>query len=120
MRYRVIESFKIKTHKDEMELQSGQVLTLPHDKAIRLISDGKVAPHDERVQRVYSENLHAHYWIVENEKDMDRLREHGIEEAIYTKQEMERLKDADSETLKIIHQVKEVFENSQIEDFRRQ
>jgi len=120
MIYRVIENFKIKTAQAEMELQSGQVLTLPNDKAIILISDGKVTPLDERVSRLYSESLHAYYWVVQDDKDMDCLREQGIKEAIYTKQEMEKLKGSDNDTLRIIHQVKEVFENSKIEEIRRQ
>ncbi|OGW37450.1 MAG: hypothetical protein A2Y97_00060 [Nitrospirae bacterium RBG_13_39_12] len=118
MRYKVLESFKIKTLKKEMELQAGQVVTLPHDKAIILISEGKITPFDDTAYRVYSENLHAYLWVVEDDKDIDRLREQGIKEAIYTRQEIEKLKDIDKDSLKVIHRVKEVFESSKVVEIK--
>lgn len=42
MRYQVIEAFKVKTSQGEMELQPGQVIILPKDKAIKLLNEGKI------------------------------------------------------------------------------
>jgi len=44
MRYQVSKGFKVKTSKEEMELQPGQVITLPYDKAKRLLAEGKIKP----------------------------------------------------------------------------
>lgn len=45
MRYRVLEPFKVKISQGERELQTGQVITLPKDTAIRLLNEGKVKPY---------------------------------------------------------------------------
>ena len=42
MRYQVIDAFKVKISQGEMELQPGQVITLPHDLAIRLLNEGRI------------------------------------------------------------------------------
>jgi hypothetical protein len=117
MRYKVLENFKIKRSKGEMELQSGQLVTLPHDKAIELISEGKIAPVEKVAYKLYSEILQSYFWFVEDDEDMNRLRGQGIKEAIYTKQEIEKIKVAEKDTLKAIHPVKEVFEKSKIVEF---
>jgi len=44
MRYMVIESFQVKTSKGDMVIETGQVITLQEDKAIKLIEAGKVNP----------------------------------------------------------------------------
>jgi len=55
MRYQVLHSFKVKTSQGEMQLQLGQVITLPHDKAIRLLNEGKVKP----VKDVMANEFHS-------------------------------------------------------------
>lgn len=42
MKYQVSDSFKAQTSKGEMQLQRGQVITLPHDKAIKLLNEGRI------------------------------------------------------------------------------
>lgn len=42
MKYQVLDSFKAQTSKGEMELQTGQVITLSYDKAVRLLNEGKI------------------------------------------------------------------------------
>jgi hypothetical protein len=44
MRYKVLEAFKVKTSQGEIQLQPGQVITLPHNKAVRLRDEGKIKP----------------------------------------------------------------------------
>jgi len=44
MSYQVSKGFKVKTSKEEMELQPGQVITLPYDKVERLLAEGKIKP----------------------------------------------------------------------------
>ena len=70
MRYKVLEPFRVKTSKEEMELQAGQVITLPQDKAIRLLNEGRITPIDKVAYKVYSEILQAYLWVVETDKDM--------------------------------------------------
>ena len=42
MKYKVLDSFKALTSQGEMELQPGQVITLPHDLALRLLGEGRI------------------------------------------------------------------------------
>jgi hypothetical protein len=65
--------------------------------------------------KVYSEILQAYLWVVFDEKDTETLRSQDIKEAIYTDDEIRKLKSLDKESLKALHKVKEVFENSKIE-----
>lgn len=115
MRYKVLDSFKALTKEGERELQEGQVITLPKDTAIKLLNDGKITPIEKVAYKVYSEILQTYLWVVDTDEDMHSLRGHGISEAIYTADEIKRLKGMDKDSLKAIHKVKEVFENSNVE-----
>ena len=44
MKYQVIKDFTVKTSQGEMQLQTGQVITMPDDKAIYLIERGLIKP----------------------------------------------------------------------------
>lgn len=73
------------------------------------------APTGRVAYRIYSELLQTHLWVCETDKDMHSLRtSQGITEAIYTADEIRKLKGMNRESLKAIHKVKEVFENSEI------
>ena len=95
-----------------MELQPGQVITMPHDKAIRLLNEGKITPIEKIAYKVYSEVLQAHLWVVDTDQDMHTLRNQGITEAIYTGKEIEELKKLPKEDLQEIHKIKDVFPKS--------
>ncbi len=72
MKYQVLEVFKVKTSQREMELQPGQVITLPQDKAIRLLNGGKIIPIPnelpEDVKKAYDERAA----IMEYDGGLDR------------------------------------------------
>jgi len=114
VRYKILDNFKVKTSKGELELQAGQVITLPKDKAISLLNEGKITLIDKEPYKVYSEILQAYLWVVETDQDMHSLRSNGVTEAIYTHDEIRELKNMGKDSLKEIHKVKEVFENSKI------
>lgn len=116
MKYTVLDSFKAQTKQGVTELQAGQIITLPTEKAIRLIEEGIITPVERAAYRIYSEILQAYLWVCETDADMHSLRGQGITEAVYTADEIRKLKGMDAEALKAIHQVKEVFENSEIKD----
>ena len=116
MKYKVLDSLKVQTSQGRMELQPGQVITLPHDKAVRLLNEGKVTPIEKVAYKVYSEILQAYLWVVETDQDMHSLRSQGITEAIYTYPEIAELKKLSKEDVKEIHRVKEIFENSKIKE----
>ena len=115
MKYKVVEMLKAKTLQGEIQLQTGQIITLPLDKAIKLLNEGKIAPLEKIILKVYSEILETYLWVVFDEKDMETLRSQDIKETIYTDDEIRKLKGIDKESLKVLHKVKEVFENSKIE-----
>ena len=52
MKYQVIDDFKVKTAKSELELSIGQVISLSLGKATKLIEIGKIRPfHRPYVER---------------------------------------------------------------------
>ncbi len=54
MKYHVLEPFKVKTSKGEIVLQAEQFISLPSDKALMLIAQGKISPTLE-VNKAYEE-----------------------------------------------------------------
>ena len=116
MRYQVKKPFKVRTSDGEMELQPGQVLTLSSETAVQLVNSGKIIPIGRVAYRIYSEILQAFLWVVDTEKDMRTLRDRNITEPIYTADEIRKLKGINKEDLKKVHRVKEIFENSQVEE----
>ena len=93
MKYKVLDSFKAQTDKGEMELRAGQVITLPHDKAIRLLNEGKITPVGKVAYKVWSEAIYPHHEIAE-------------------------LKGLSKESLKAICKVKETFQDSKVEQIK--
>ncbi|MGQ9571049.1 MAG: hypothetical protein ACUVUQ_09475 [Thermodesulfovibrionales bacterium] len=119
MTYQVLDTFRVKTSRGEIELQQGQVITLPHDKAIKLLNEGKITPIENVAYKVYSDILEAYLWIVDTDHDMHSLRSQGVSEAIYTADEIKKLRGLSKESLKEIHKVKEVFPESTVEEINR-
>lgn len=118
MKYKVLDSLKAQTDRGEMELQAGQIITLPYDKALRLLNEGKITPIERVAYKVYSEILQAYLWVADTDEDMHSLRAKGIK-AIYTGDEIRKLKGLGKDSLKEIHKVKEAFEGSRVEEITR-
>jgi len=117
--YRVLTKVKALTDRGEMEVQAGQIITIPREKALRLLNEGKIIPTEKVAYRVYSKILQVFLWVVETDEDMKDLRGKNITEPIYTADEIRKLRGIDREDLKKVHRVKEVFENSKVEDFQQ-
>ncbi len=116
MTYQVIESFMVKLAGVETELKTGAVISLPEGKAIPLIETGRIKPIERAAYHVYSEILQGYLWVVETDSDMRSLKAEGITEAIYTGDEIRKLKTSgmDKEGLKVVHNVKQGFDGSQV------
>jgi len=117
--YRVLTKVKALTDRGEMEVQAGQIITIPREKALRLLNEGKIIPTEKVAYRVYSKILQVFLWVVETDEDMKDLRGKNITEPIYTADEIRKFKGIDREDLKKVHRVKQVFENSKVEDFQQ-
>ena len=116
MKYRILKPIKISTPAEDRTLPEGQIITLPKEKALPLIEKGKIEPVGRVSYRVYSEILEAFLWVVADYEDIKALRtSQKVTEAIYTEDEIRKLKGLDREGLKAIHTVKEIFENSKVE-----
>ena len=109
MKYIVLDRFKARTKDGEVDLDPGQVITLPDDKALKLITEGKVSPAERVAFRVFSEILQAHLWVVYGTADLQALRRQGIIEQAYTAGEISALRKQPGANLKTIHAVKETF-----------
>ncbi|MEW6110069.1 MAG: hypothetical protein AB1632_13025 [Nitrospirota bacterium] len=92
MRYQVKKQFRVRTSDGEMELQSGQVVTLSKEMAVQLINIGKIIPIGRVAYRIYSEILQAFLWVVDTDEDMMTIRDKNITEPIYTANEIRKLK----------------------------
>jgi hypothetical protein len=118
MKYQVLDIFKVKTSTGELELQTGQIITLPYDKAIRLLNEGKITPIERIAYKVWSELLQAYLWVVDTDDDMHSLRSKKVSEAIYTGDEIRNLKNLCKDSLREIHKVKEVFPDSIVDEIK--
>jgi hypothetical protein len=76
MRYQIKEPLKAKTLQGEIELQAGQVITLPEDKAIRLIEAGKVRPVSESMLEQYKALIQ---WLKSYQMTIEDIKEADIE-----------------------------------------
>ena len=82
MKYRVLETTRLKTSKDEIELHPGQVTALHNDVAIRLINEGKITPIGRATYKIHSKILDDFLWLVPTDKELQGLVGEGIKEAI--------------------------------------
>ena len=117
MKYHVLETIKLKASKGEIELHPEQVTALHNDVAIRLINEGRIAPVGKVAYKIHSKILEDDIWVVPTEKELQELVDEGIEETIYTLEEVSRMIDegVTKEELKSIHKVKNTFPSSIIE-----
>jgi hypothetical protein len=91
-------------------------LQLEKEKALGLLNDGKIIPTEKVAYRIYSEILEEFLWVADTDEDMKSLRNKNITEPINTADEIYKLKGIDKEDHKKVHRVKEIFENSQVEE----
>ena len=119
MKCQVLEPFRVKTSQGEIELLPGQIIALDKDKAIKLLTEGKVIPTNNVAYKIYSNILQAFLWVVDTDDDVWALRREGVTEPIYTADEVRKLKGISKEGLKRVHRVKGVFEGSKVRDVRK-
>ncbi|MDA8103909.1 MAG: hypothetical protein M0Z71_00870 [Nitrospiraceae bacterium] len=120
MKFKVVEPFRVKTSGTETLLNAGQLITLPTGKALKLLNEGKIIPAERVAYRVFSEILQAFLWVVYGPEDMAALRARGIIEAIYTGQEITALRKLPKEALRTIHEAKEIFPGSRVEEVKHE
>jgi hypothetical protein len=71
-----------------------------------------------KTHKIYSKILEDYLWIVATDKELQGLVDEGINETIYTQEEVSKMIDGDvtKEGLKAIHRVKKFFPGSSVED----
>jgi hypothetical protein len=116
MTFQVLEDVRIETPEGLVTLNQGQTIKLSKDEAILLIEAGLITPIEKVAYKIYSKILQAYLWVVDTDQDMHTLRSSGITEAIYTPDEIPKLKGLDKDTLKEIHQIKATFPESSIKE----
>lgn len=119
MKYRVLQPFKSVMPEGTRELLPGTIITLPHDTAMRLLTKGKITPVEKVAYKVYSNILQAYLWVVADDKDRETLRASQSASAIYTADEIKKLKGLSKDSLIEIHKVKETFPESTIKEIKR-
>lgn len=118
MKFRTLETIRLKTSKGNLELKPGQVVALPHDVAVKLLNDNRITPIGKAIYKIYSKILDDYLWIVANEKELRGLIAEGIQDAIYTHNDIDRLDGISKEELQVIHKFKRIFPGSTVEDIK--
>ena len=119
MKFKVLKEIEVETPEGIMTLIPDQVIQLSKAEAIPLIQAYLIQPIEKVAYKVYSEILQAYLWVADTDEDMYSLKSQGISEAIYTADEIRKLRGLSKDSLKEIHKVKEVFKGSTVEDVRR-
>jgi hypothetical protein len=111
MKYHVLETIKLKTSKGEIELHPEQVTALQENIAIQLLNQGKITPVGKASYRIYSKALDDYLWIAATERGLQELVDEGVEDAIYTQEEVSKLmgEGVTKEGLVAIHKIKKTF-----------
>lgn len=60
MRYAILEPITVKKQGQETELQAGQIITLPEDRAIKLIEAGKIKSIPETLNDLSPEQMEGY------------------------------------------------------------
>jgi predicted DNA-binding antitoxin AbrB/MazE fold protein len=119
MTFKVLKGFEVETPSGTVTLKEGQRVRLSNEEAIPLLNEGKITSIEKVACKVYSELLETYLWVVDTDQDMGNLKSQGVSEAIYSHDEIRKLKGLSKDSLKEIHKVKEVFEDSKIEEIKR-
>jgi hypothetical protein len=119
MKYKLLDSLKAKTKEGEVELQAGQIVTLPHDIAIKLLNEGRIKLIERVAYKVYSSILQSYLWIVDTDQDLHTLKDQGIKEPVYTLEECKKLKGLAKSSLRELHEVKKNFDTSVIREVKK-
>lgn len=115
MTFEILKEFETETPEGTLMLKEGQKVMLSKEEAIPLMEAGIITPIEKVAYRIYSNILPGYLWKVDTDRDMHSLRaSQGVSEAIYTADELKKLKGLSKDSLREIHKVKEVFENSTI------
>jgi hypothetical protein len=114
MRFKVLDRLKVSTPQGERELDPGQIISLPKEKAIRLLNEGRIDPVGKFALKLYSSILEAHIWVVNDSLDWQNLLATG--DAVYDIQEIIELKisNLNPEELRAVNNTKKAFQGTRV------
>ncbi len=72
----------------------------------------------KKTYKIYSKILNAYLWVVATDAEMQKMLAEGVEEPIYTYDEVVKLDGISKEGLKAVHKIKRVFPSATIEDIK--
>lgn len=116
MTFNVLKDILLETSEGVVILKQGQVIRLSKDEALPLIESGMITPAGRVAYRIYSNILEAFLWVVQDDAGAEEIRAEGITGAVYTGEEIRKLRCMDKEGLKAIHNFKEVFQGSTVKE----
>lgn len=58
MKYKVLKTFKAKVNGEIIEFKEGQEITIPGEKAVRLIEMGKIEVAEETFESIFKDTVH--------------------------------------------------------------
>ena len=81
----------------------------------KYLSRVKVA---RKTYKIYSKTLDDFLWVTATNTEMKKMLAEGIEEPIYTYDDVVKLDGISKEGLKAVHKIKRVFPGSIVEDIK--
>ena len=117
MTFNVLEDISIETPEGLVTFNQGNTIDVSKEDAMPMLYAGVITPTERVAYRIYSNILQAYLWVVADNKDREPIRDsQGVSAAIYTADEIKKLRKLSKEDLREIHKVKETFPESTIEE----
>ncbi len=73
-----------------------------------------------KTYKIYSKILDDFLWVTATNTEMKKMLDEGIEEPIYTYDDVVKLDGISKEELRVIHKFKRIFPGSTVEDIERE
>ncbi len=73
-----------------------------------------------KTYKIYSKTLDDFLWVTATNTEMKKMLDEGIEEPIYTHEDITKLEGISKEELRVIHKFKRVFPGSTVEDIKHE
>jgi hypothetical protein len=106
------------SYKGEGKPDKNRVLPLLEELKSKKNEAIKELKQARKTYKIYSKILDDFLWVTATNTEMKKMLDEGIEEPIYTYDDVVNLEGISKEGLKAIHKIKRVFPGSTVEDIK--
>lgn len=116
---KVLESLSVKRNGKDFVIARHTIIPVAAGKLFELLKEGKVEPAEPVALKFYSNFLKDHIWLVPDDDMAEKLRKEGVEDAIYTPQEIKEFRNGGRELLEMVHDVKKNLDGSKVQKIQK-